>query len=216
MASNFPSSLDAFSTGHTNVTVMATTHPNLHNDIGDAINKIEAKVGIGASTAVADRVLAGTGTGTSAWSASPTLGGLTLTGAGGTINYGIDLNGSSFAVASIRLKNAGKIVGRNNADAADVNMLQLNASDKLEFMTDVVLADGFDIGVGTTNGTQFGTTSSQKIAFWGGAPVAQGSAWTITNGTIDRTFNANLTSLDELADAVYTMWFDLNRLNVLP
>lgn len=69
MAINFPTSLDSLSNpaagDATNnlTTPHATQHANI-NDIGEAL---EAKVGIGASTPIANRLLRGTGTGTSAW-----------------------------------------------------------------------------------------------------------------------------------------------------
>jgi len=49
MASVYPTGLDAFSTGRTNATVMTTTHPADHNDANDALNKIEAELGINPS-----------------------------------------------------------------------------------------------------------------------------------------------------------------------
>jgi len=42
-------------------------HSNLHGVVSEAIVAIEGKIGTGASTPVANRVLRGTGTGTSAW-----------------------------------------------------------------------------------------------------------------------------------------------------
>jgi hypothetical protein len=45
----------------------ARTHRAFHNDMGDAIEAIEAKLGLVASTPIADRILGGTGAGTSAY-----------------------------------------------------------------------------------------------------------------------------------------------------
>lgn len=45
MASTYPTTLDSLSTGNVDGTVSATTHPALHNDANDAINKIEAELG---------------------------------------------------------------------------------------------------------------------------------------------------------------------------
>ena len=42
-------------------------HSNLHGVLSEAAVAIEAKIGTGASTPVANRVLRGSGTGTSAW-----------------------------------------------------------------------------------------------------------------------------------------------------
>ena len=39
--------------------------------------------------------------------------------------------------------------------------------------------------------------------------------YTITNGTTDRTYNANATSVDELADILYTLIQDLKLLGLV-
>jgi hypothetical protein len=46
MASTYPNTLDAFATNRSNTTVTDTTHPGDHNNANDAINKIEAELGI--------------------------------------------------------------------------------------------------------------------------------------------------------------------------
>jgi hypothetical protein len=53
-------------------------HDVVHTNHSGAIIALETKVGTGSSTAVADSVLAGTGAGTSSWSTSPSLAGLTV------------------------------------------------------------------------------------------------------------------------------------------
>lgn len=91
---NFPSSLDSLAnptsstftddTGYFLDVVISTL-----NDIAEAL---EAKLGTGASTPIANSVLRGTGTGTSAWTATPTVTNLTTTGyvLAGTIAYAGD------------------------------------------------------------------------------------------------------------------------------
>uniref|UniRef100_A0A6M3IIK2 Tail protein n=1 Tax=viral metagenome TaxID=1070528 RepID=A0A6M3IIK2_9ZZZZ len=59
----FPTSLDSFST-KTSGQVVAESHVN---DLQTAIVSTETKIGTGASTATANKVFRGTGTGTSAW-----------------------------------------------------------------------------------------------------------------------------------------------------
>ena len=49
MASTYPGTLDAFATNRTDATTMATTHALDHNNENDAINKIEAELGIAPS-----------------------------------------------------------------------------------------------------------------------------------------------------------------------
>lgn len=46
MASGYPAALDSFATNKTDATTSATDHPNTHNDLADAVNKIEAENGI--------------------------------------------------------------------------------------------------------------------------------------------------------------------------
>lgn len=70
---------------------------------------------------------------------------------------------------------------------------------------DVTFSDGINVIVGTSTGTQIGTSSSQKLGFWGATPVVRGSAWTISNVTTDRSYDANSTTVDELADALGTL-----------
>ena len=41
------------------------------------------------------------------------------------------------------------------------------------------------------------------------------STYTITNGTTDRTYDANATTTDELADILYTLIQDLKTLGIL-
>lgn len=45
MASNYPTSLDNFATNKADATSSATDHPAHHNDLADAVNKIELEMG---------------------------------------------------------------------------------------------------------------------------------------------------------------------------
>lgn len=79
MASNYPTSLDSFTNPTANDSLNSPSHALQHANANDAIEAIEAKLGIGASTAgsaTSGYVLtAGTG-GTTTWSA-PSIAGLT-------------------------------------------------------------------------------------------------------------------------------------------
>ena len=68
MATNYPTSLDSYSTKNAGDTI-AEGHIN---DPQDAIEAIEAKIGTGADTPVSGDVMKGTGTGTSGWAALTT------------------------------------------------------------------------------------------------------------------------------------------------
>lgn len=52
------------------------------------------------------------------------------------------------------------------------------------------LSDGTNIAVGTTTGTQIGTTALQKLGFFGATPIVQPSAYTQTYATADKTHAA--------------------------
>jgi hypothetical protein len=61
MASSYPGALDNLATTRADDTPMFTTHANDHNDANDALNKIEAELGInpsGTSATVAARLTA--------------------------------------------------------------------------------------------------------------------------------------------------------------
>ena len=53
------------------------------------------------------------------------------------------------------------------------------------------------------------------INFFGVAPAARASSYTITNGTTDRGYDANSFSIDELADVLYTLIQDLTLYGLL-
>lgn len=53
MASAYPGGLDSFVTNLANATATANTHPTHHNDLADAVNKIEAELGVTPSGAAA-------------------------------------------------------------------------------------------------------------------------------------------------------------------
>lgn len=53
MASAYPGALDSFATNKANATATTTDHPTHHNDLADAVNKIEAELGTDPSGALA-------------------------------------------------------------------------------------------------------------------------------------------------------------------
>ena len=78
MATNFPGTADTAATvGGDNLPAAGTalsdstaghpSHSDLHENVGDAVQAVEAKIGTGSSTPAANTVLTGTGSGTSAW-----------------------------------------------------------------------------------------------------------------------------------------------------
>ena len=69
----------------------------------------------------------------------------------------------------------------------------------------LVLAEGGNVVLGTTTGTKIGTAANQLLGFHGVTPTAQDTGWSVTNVTTDRTYDANSTSIDELADVLGTL-----------
>jgi len=65
---------------------------------------------------------------------------------------------------------------------------------------------GFSVG---TNGVV------AKIGFFGHAPAARPSAYTPTNVSTDRSYDANATTLDEIADVLGTLIADLQAYGLL-
>lgn len=72
MATDYPGAVDTTSKlpNPTSVSLVTTVdHAGLHDNTNDAVKATQTKVGIGASTPVANTLLFGTGTGTSSWTA---------------------------------------------------------------------------------------------------------------------------------------------------
>lgn len=73
MAINFPTSLDAFTNPTSGNTLDSPSHSTQHSDANDAIEALEAKLGVGASpaaSATANQVLNISSAGTSAWTST--------------------------------------------------------------------------------------------------------------------------------------------------
>lgn len=74
------------------------------------------------------------------------------------------------------------------------------------FSADFTLNSGVDMILNTTTGTKIGTGTTQKLGFWNATPVVQDTGWgSITNVTTDRAYDANATTVDELADVLGTL-----------
>lgn len=83
--------------------------------------------------------------------------------------------------------------------------------------TDVAIKFGaaHNISFDTATGTKIGTATTQKIGFWNATPVVRPSAYTVSNVTTDRTYNANSYTMDELADVLGTLIADLQSVGLL-
>lgn len=78
-ATNFPTSLDSLTNPSGTDSVATVSHSGQHSNANDAIEALEAKLGITASTPLVNRLLYADGTGSSLWSANATVTALTAT-----------------------------------------------------------------------------------------------------------------------------------------
>ena len=97
MATNFPTSLDTFTNPNSGNTLDSPSHSVQHSDINDAVEAIEAKIGVGSSTAgsaTAGYALVNTSGGTTAYSL---LGVTGLSSGTAVANTVLTANGSGAA-----------------------------------------------------------------------------------------------------------------------
>lgn len=81
-ATNFPTSLDVLTNPGATDSVATISHSAQHSNANDAIEAVQAKLGISASTPSSGTVLYGNGSGSSIWSSGPSLTTLTTSGLG--------------------------------------------------------------------------------------------------------------------------------------
>lgn len=80
----------------------------------------------------------------------------------------------------------------------------------------LTMAEGTNVKCGTATGTKFGTGSTEKLGWWGTTAVVRSSGWgSITNVTTDKVYDANSTSLDEIADVLGTLIAQLVSYGIL-
>lgn len=93
---SFPTNTDSF-TVVSGTTLLSTGHASLHNEVGSAVIALEQKIGVGAGSPTLNRILKGSGNGTSVWGTTldnftfgtpSTTGGTMITPliSGGTVN----------------------------------------------------------------------------------------------------------------------------------
>lgn len=144
MTSLFPGSLDTIATDKSDGTSMVGDHAAHHNDLADAVNKIELKLGSGAGNPTSGKFLKGTGSGTSGWSVLTSgevtaalaytpvslsgdtmIGGLTIRPAGANLIdsttwnprfSGLNVNQRIVGTATASSANEFAFVGQNNID----------------------------------------------------------------------------------------------------
>jgi hypothetical protein len=135
-------------------------------------------------------------------------------------NYGLNLNGTPRATADgslIQIGTAGfsggggtNFSGSSNGTFIGVNSLSAFTGNLLDMQIDGVTF----IKITNSKAITIGSSTS-TIGFYGQTPAARPSAYTVTNGTTDRSFDADATSLDEIADVLGTLINDLKTIGLL-
>lgn len=72
-----------------------------------------------------------------------------------------------------------------------------------------------DIVTDTTTGTKLATGATQKLGFWNATPVVQSTGWSVSNETTDKSYDADSTTIDELADVLGTLIETLKTYGIL-
>lgn len=71
----------------------------------------------------------------------------------------------------------------------------------------ITIEDAKNIKLNTTTGTKIGTAATQKIGFLGATPVVQGTAYTQTYSTGNKTVaNPTATAIGDLGSTTTTPW----------
>lgn len=141
-------------------------------------------------------------------------GSLTLAGAGTSLVAGDGTRSFTYTAATNRidlLGGAAVIASAGNAMTIDSSStMSIGASSTGITIGNVTGATALVYNAGTG-----GHAFTGKTGFFGATPVAQSAAYTVTNGASDRAYDANSTTLDELADVLGTLIADLKLLGVI-
>jgi len=129
-AVSYPTSLDSLTNPSGTDSVATVSHSSQHSNANDAIEALEAKLGISASTAVSGSILAGNGTGSSIWTTFATTTNINATGQG--------IFGSFLSLASSTIIGGLDIAGNSTTtNATTTNFFSTNASSTNLFGADL-------------------------------------------------------------------------------
>ncbi len=186
MATNFPTSADdaatvggdskpAAGTALSDSTAGHPSHSDLHENVGDAVQAVEAKVGTGSSAPAANTVLTGTGSGTSGWA---------------TVSTAM-IGDDQVTAAKIHDDAVTKVVVTDTADATCFPALFESATGSLTPETDAGLT--YDASNATLTATTFvgaltGNASGSSASCTGNAATATlASTVTVADAGSDAT-----------------------------
>jgi len=174
MAINFPTSLDSFTNPLGTQTLDTPDHAGQHSDANDAIEALEAKVGLGAGTPTVNKILVGSGNGTATWNTTwssgtinnATIGTSQITG--GTITTPLISGTATFntAIAGSAIATGAEVTtGTDNTQI--VTPLSLGNANLNTRLKSKIVSYTRDISAanGTVGYTGAGFTPSVVIAF---------------------------------------------------
>ena len=121
----------------------------------------------------------------------------------GTTNFGVRNASNSVQTGYARF---GAVTAPTNVTNGDVGCLRLLVGADAAFASGVGFQASVDASIGT---------SGTKIGFFGNTPVVRVAAYTPTNVVADRSYDANSTTIDELADVLGTLIADLQSYGLL-
>lgn len=142
----------------------------------------------------------------------------------GAYTWGLDFYGSGVATytggGAMRLPNNVGVYGRNAANSADLEMFAFNTLNEVQFFNNarfsalatfdgsMSISDAGNVALGSTNGTRFGTATTQKIGFFNAVPVTQpngtGNVHTVAAGSTTSVFT-NTTFDGSTGSTAYTV-----------
>ena len=235
--SDFPTSLDSSTNLPTSGNLSGVeldgdgnahkVHSNLHGTTNTAIVQIESKVGTGASTPTSNKVLRGTGTGTSAWAQVALTTDITGTlpvGNGGTgattlTDGGILLGSGTGAITATAVLGDGEmLVGDGTTDPAIESGATLRTSiglgsvatrdtgisnNNIPIFTSGAADDDF-LRISSSGNTIEGRSATEVLSDIGASAVA-GSSSIVTTGALDSgSITSNFGTINNGASAITT------------
>jgi hypothetical protein len=178
---SYPTSLDSLTNPSGTDSVATVSHSGQHANANDAIEAIEGKTGIGASTPTSGTVLYGSGTGSSIWSASPILTGLFT-------SLGFISNASSTVIGNLNITG-----NSTSTNATTTNLFSTTASS-----TNLYGANFNGFGLSTCSGTSFlhwsGGSFSCGIPGGSGNVLNYMAATTTVGMSVGNSFDAATTT----------------------
>lgn len=144
--------------------------------------------------------------------------------------YGLDLSVGTYGLGAIYIPNNVGFYAINAADNGRVELFACNTLNEMQiystsrfsgtitFEQNMTINDAVNIALGTTNGTRFGTGTTQKIGFYNAVPISQfnltGNTHTVTAGSTTNVFT-NTTFDGSTGSTAYTVGDIVKALKLL-